>query len=89
MQANDMKAIIYINSKSFLLWTYSGHQGCFTKLLSIQAKCVLEMKKDQIYKLCLDLNITSFDIVSASYACLAGRGPCAYSCSLYAYKKFS
>ena len=93
MPANDMKAI---NTSALNLFR-CGHvqdiRVCFNKLLFIQAKCVPEMKKDRVYKLCLDLDITSFDTVNASCGCPAGRGPCA-SCKhvaalCYALEEFS
>ena len=41
----------------------------------IQANCVPEMRKDRIYKLHLQLDSVSSEIISARCGCPAGKGP--------------
>ena len=43
--------------------------------ICIKANCILEMRKDHIYKLTLFLDKTSFDVLSAKCGCPAGKGP--------------
>ena len=93
MPANDMKAINTSALNVFGCGHVQDIRVCFNEFLSVQAKCVPETKKDRVYKLCLDLDVASFDIVSASCRCPARRGPCASWKSVaalcYALEEFS
>ncbi len=93
MPSDDIKAI---NSRALNLFR-SGHIQCIrtrtNKHILIQANCLLEMRKDRVYKLFLSLDLATSDIISAECGCPAGKGPCA-SCKhigalCYALEEFS
>ena len=68
-----------INSKAFPLFK-DGHvqniTACKTgQLMLFRAKCLPEMKKNEVYSVELSQDVVSGDITSALCGCTAGRGP--------------
>ena len=75
MPANDMKAIDSSALNLFLCGHVQDVKVCTDHHLVIQANCVPEMRKDRIYKLHLQLDSVSSEIISARCGCPAGKGP--------------